>query len=141
MGNLYGIGQSKIFFRGGVLAHLEEERDLKLTDIIIQFQAQCRAFLARKNFAKRKEQLRAIRIIQRNGLAYLKLRNWPWWRLFTKVKPLLEVTRQEEDLNAKEKELRVVQEKKDELEKSLVDVEKKFAQVMEEKNVISEQLE
>lgn len=46
--NLFRIGLSKIFFRGGVLAHLEEERDLKLTDIIIQFQAQCRAFLARK---------------------------------------------------------------------------------------------
>ena len=45
--NLYRIGQSKIFFRSGVLAHLEEERDLKLTDIIIQFQAQCRAYLAR----------------------------------------------------------------------------------------------
>ena len=29
--NLYRIGQSKIFFRAGVLAHLEEERDLKLT--------------------------------------------------------------------------------------------------------------
>lgn len=46
--NLYRIGQSKIFFRAGVLAHLEEERDLKLTDIIIQFQA-----YARGNFARR----------------------------------------------------------------------------------------
>lgn len=47
-GNLYRTGKSKIFFRGGVLAHLEEERDLRLTDIIIQFQAACRGFLARK---------------------------------------------------------------------------------------------
>lgn len=46
--NLYRIGETKIFFRGGVLAHLEEERDLKLTDIIIQFQASCRGFLARR---------------------------------------------------------------------------------------------
>lgn len=46
--NLFRIGQSKIFFRGGVLAHLEEERDLRLTDIIIQFQAACRGYLARK---------------------------------------------------------------------------------------------
>ncbi|CAK8680338.1 unnamed protein product [Clavelina lepadiformis] len=139
--NLFRIGQSKIFFRSGVLAHLEEERDLKLTDIIIQFQAQCRAYLARKNFSKRKDQLRAIRVIQRNGLAYLKLRNWLWWRLFTKVKPLLQVTRQEEDLNAKERELKVVQEKKEELEKSLADVEKKFAQVCEEKNLLTDQLQ
>lgn len=46
--NLFRIGQSKIFFRTGVLAHLEEERDLKITDIIIAFQAQSRGYLARK---------------------------------------------------------------------------------------------
>ena len=82
-----------------------------------------------RNFAKRKNQLRAIRVIQRNGLAYLKLRNWQWWRLFTKVKPLLQVTRQEEDMLAKQRELKVVQEKKEELEKSLHEIEKKYAQV------------
>lgn len=46
--NLFRIGQSKIFFRAGVLAHLEEERDLKITDIIVLFQAACRGYLARK---------------------------------------------------------------------------------------------
>lgn len=83
--NLYRIGQSKIFFRASVLAHLEEERDLKLTDLIVSFQAQCRAFLARRLYQKRMQQSNAIRVLQRNGLAWLKLRNWQWWRLFTKV--------------------------------------------------------
>ena len=46
--NLYRMGQSKVFFRPGVLAHLEEERDLKITDVIIGFQACCRGYLARK---------------------------------------------------------------------------------------------
>ena len=46
--NLFRVGQSKIFFRAGVLAHLEEERDLKLTDIIVSFQAHARGRLARK---------------------------------------------------------------------------------------------
>ncbi len=36
-------------------------------------------------FAKRQQQLTAMRVIQRNCAAYLKLRNWQWWRLFTKV--------------------------------------------------------
>ena len=89
--NLYRIGQSKIFFRAGLLAHLEEERDLKLSEIIIRFQAYARGMLARRNYQKRLQQLSAIRIIQRNCAAYLKLRNWQWWRLFTKVKPLLQV--------------------------------------------------
>lgn len=39
----------------------------------------CRAF------AKRQQQLTAMKVIQRNCAAYLKLRNWQWWRLFTKV--------------------------------------------------------
>lgn len=46
--NLYRIGQSKVFFRAGVLAHLEEERDMKITDVIINFQAWCRGYVARK---------------------------------------------------------------------------------------------
>lgn len=36
-------------------------------------------------YQKRLEQTRAIRVIQRNVQSYLKLRNWKWWRLFTKV--------------------------------------------------------
>lgn len=46
--NLYRIGQSKVFFRAGVLAHLEEERDMKITDVIINFQAWCRGYVARR---------------------------------------------------------------------------------------------
>ena len=46
---------------------------------------------AYRNYVKRTQQLNAIRILQRNCAAYLKLRNWQWWRLYTKVKPLLQV--------------------------------------------------
>ena len=88
---LYRIGQSKIFFRAGVLAQLEEDRDIKISEVMIKLQAVMRGYLARKKFGRKKDQLRAIRVIQRNGLSYLKLRNWQWWRLFTKVKPLLQV--------------------------------------------------
>lgn len=117
--NLYRIGQSKVFFRAGVLAHLEEERDMKITDVIISFQAWCRGYVARKYegfsvliyilsenlpidnmtnvyhafpfylcraFSRRQQQLTAMKVIQRNCAAYLKLRNWQWWRLFTKVR-------------------------------------------------------
>ena len=48
-------------------------------------------FDLRRNYQKRVQQLNAIRILQRNCAAYLKLRNWQWWRLYTKVKPLLQV--------------------------------------------------
>ncbi|NWZ54534.1 MYH9 protein, partial [Haliaeetus albicilla] len=139
--NLYRIGQSKVFFRAGVLAHLEEERDLKITDVIIGFQACCRGYLARKAFAKRQQQLTAMKVLQRNCAAYLKLRNWQWWRLFTKVKPLLQVSRQEEEMMAKEEELVKVKEKQLAAENRLSEMETFQAQLMAEKMQLQEQLQ
>ncbi|XP_022620726.1 myosin-10 isoform X3 [Seriola dumerili] len=138
--NLFRIGQSKIFFRTGVLAHLEEERDLKITDIIIYFQSVCRGYLARKAFTKKQQQLSALKVLQRNCAAYLKLRHWQWWRLFTKVKPLLQVTRQEEELQAKDEELIKVKERQLKVENELVEMERKHQQLIEEKNILAEQL-
>lgn len=139
--NLYRIGQSKIFLRAGVLASLEEERDIKMTDLIVQFQAYCRGMLARKNYHKRIQQLNAIRIIQRNCAAYLKLRNWQWWRLYTKVKPLLQVTKQEEKLVEKEEALKSAQQVLDDQMRHTNEVEAKFQNAMQEKNVLAEQLQ
>ncbi|XP_060071746.1 myosin heavy chain, non-muscle-like isoform X4 [Ylistrum balloti] len=139
--NLYRVGQSKIFFRAGVLAHLEEERDLKLTDIIIQFQALCRGLIARRNHQRRLQQLSAIRVIQRNCASYLKLRNWAWWRLFTKVKPLLPVAGQEEKLTLKEDELKKAKESLERQKTDIEELERKYAQIIEEKSILAEQLQ
>uniref|UniRef100_A0A8C8SAW8 Myosin-9 n=1 Tax=Pelusios castaneus TaxID=367368 RepID=A0A8C8SAW8_9SAUR len=139
--NLYRIGQSKVFFRAGVLAHLEEERDLKITDVIIEFQACCRGYLARKAFAKRQQQLTAMKVLQRNCAAYLKLRNWQWWRLFTKVKPLLQVSRQEEEMMAKEEELVKVKERQLAAENRLTEMETLQTQLIAEKMQLQEQLQ
>ncbi|XP_061829563.1 myosin-9-like isoform X2 [Nerophis lumbriciformis] len=139
--NLYRIGQSKVFFRAGVLAHLEEERDMKITDIIITFQAWCRGYLARRAFAKRQQQLTAMKVIQRNCAAYLKLRNWQWWRLFTKVKPLLQVSRQEEEMHAKDDELHKVLEKQQYMQKQLQETEDQYHQIAAEKLALQEQLQ
>uniref|UniRef100_A0A3P8ZWK1 Myosin-9 n=1 Tax=Esox lucius TaxID=8010 RepID=A0A3P8ZWK1_ESOLU len=139
--NLYRIGQSKVFFRAGVLAHLEEERDMKITDVIISFQAWCRGYVARKAFAKRQQQLTAMKVIQRNCSAYLKLRNWQWWRLFTKVKPLLQVSRQEEEMQAKDDELLKVKEKQQHAELLLKEMEVKQHQLGAEKQALQEQLQ
>merc|ERR1719431_1371656 len=138
---LFRIGQSKIFFRAGVLAHLEEERDLRITDLVVKLQAYCRGLLARRNYQKRVQQLNAIRILQRNCAAYLKLRNWQWWRLYTKVKPLLQVTKNDEKLMDKEKELKDISEKLIRQEESVGQLNKQYQQILEEKNVLAERLQ
>jgi len=138
---LYRIGQSKIFFRAGVLAHLEEERDLRITDLVVKFQAYCRGLLARRNYQKRVQQLNAIRILQRNCAAYLKLRNWQWWRLYTKVKPLLQVTKNDEKVMQKEVELKEITERLQQHETEVQNLNKQYEQALEEKNILAEQLQ
>merc|ERR1712133_163236 len=112
----------------------EEERDLRITDLVVKFQAYCRGLLARRNYIKRTQQLNAIRILQRNCAAYLKLRNWQWWRLYTKVKPLLQVTKNDEKVMQKEVELI-------EHEQVVQNLDKQYQQAMEEKNILAEQLQ
>merc|ERR1719211_357533 len=138
---LFRIGQSKIFFRAGVLAHLEEERDLRITDLVVKFQAYCRGLLARRNYQKRVQQLNAIRILQRNCAAYLKLRNWQWWRLYTKVKPLLQVTKNDEKVMQKETELKEITERLNHHQQEVQNLNKQYEQALEEKNILAEQLQ
>ncbi|CAH7455507.1 myosin-14 isoform X2 [Phodopus roborovskii] len=138
--NLYRVGQSKIFFRAGVLAQLEEERDLKVTDIIVSFQAAARGYLARRAFQRRQQQQSALRVMQRNCAAYLKLRNWQWWRLFIKVKPLLQVTRQDEVLQARAQELQKIQELQQQSAREVGELQSRVAQLEEERSRLAEQL-
>eukprot|EP00035_Acanthoeca_spectabilis_P020591 m.433685 g.433685 ORF g.433685 m.433685 type:complete len:1351 (-) comp17608_c0_seq1:6494-10546(-) len=87
--NEYRLGQTKIFFRTGVLSRLEEERDGVLSKMLVGLQAYCRGKLARLAFRFHVGDHQAVGIIQRNVRAYMALRNWPWWRLYCKIKPML----------------------------------------------------
>ncbi|KAJ3200564.1 hypothetical protein HDU82_008794, partial [Entophlyctis luteolus] len=98
----YRIGNSKVFFRNGVLADLEERRDEKLEKIVTRIQAIARGYISRRRFKKLLDRCRAIRIIQKNSRIYVTLREWPWWKLYTKVKPLLNVARTDEELRQRE---------------------------------------
>ena len=44
----------QVFLRAGVLSHLDEEREDKLRDQVIRFQAVCRGYLARRQLQKLK---------------------------------------------------------------------------------------
>nr|XP_018918175.1 PREDICTED: myosin heavy chain, muscle isoform X10 [Bemisia tabaci] len=97
----YRLGHTKVFFRAGVLGQMEELRDDRLGKIIGWMQAYMRGYLTRKSFKKLQEQRLALQVVQRNLRKYLKLRMWPWWRLWTKVRPLLHVV----DIDAELKKL------------------------------------
>ena len=86
---IYRVGLSKVFFRAGVLADLEEQRDAHIRDIMSRFQSTARGFTQRRIASKRLYRAEATRILQRNFAVYLDLRSNPWWRLFVRMKPLL----------------------------------------------------
>jgi myosin protein heavy chain len=93
----YRVGRTKVFFRAGVLADLEEKRDQLIRTIMSRFQSIARGFIQRRISNKRLYRAEATRIIQQNFHAYLELKGSPWWRMFSRMKPLLGDTR-----NAKE---------------------------------------
>ncbi|AWP18617.1 hypothetical protein SMAX5B_005994 [Scophthalmus maximus] len=130
----YRIGHSKVFFRAGVLAKLEDMRDERLAKIITMLQAQLRGVLMRIEFKKMVDRRIALMAIQRNVRKFLQLRFWGWWKLYTKVKPLLMVARQEDTFKAKEEELREAVERVKGLEGKLKDLEGKMATLSQEKN-------
>jgi myosin protein heavy chain len=82
---VFKIGTSKIFFKAGVLAELEERRDALLFDIFSRLQAGARMWVARRQIKRVLNRAGAIRTIQRNARVYAELRDWPWWQLYTKV--------------------------------------------------------
>ncbi|XP_026207272.1 myosin-16-like [Anabas testudineus] len=130
----YRIGHTKVFFRAGVLAKLEDMRDERLAKIITMLQAQLRGILMRIEFKKMVDRRIALMAIQRNVRKFLQLRFWGWWKLYTKVKPLLMVARQEEIFKAKEEELREAVEKVKELKGKIKDLEEKMVTLSQEKN-------
>uniref|UniRef100_A0A671LEC1 Unconventional myosin-XVIIIa-like n=1 Tax=Sinocyclocheilus anshuiensis TaxID=1608454 RepID=A0A671LEC1_9TELE len=58
----YHMGLSRVFFRAGVLAKLEENRDIQTRCNITLFQAACRGYLARQAFKKRKEEIQQLKL-------------------------------------------------------------------------------
>ncbi|XP_058832508.1 unconventional myosin-XVIIIa isoform X3 [Topomyia yanbarensis] len=153
--SVYRIGPSQVLFRSGVLNQLEAKRDELLSGRIIQLQAYCRGHLARKRLAQRRVQELAVKCIQRNVRAFLKVREWAWWRLLVRVTPLLNVHRTEEQLKIATTELQVLKAKLDKVESErnnlktensklelrLSDMTAELAEEHSSSNVISERLD
>ncbi|KAI2797772.1 TRAFAC class myosin-kinesin ATPase super [Blomia tropicalis] len=135
------FGHSKIFFRAGVLGRLEEMRDERLAKIITWVQSWVRWYYVKKSFKKLQDQRVALLVIQRNLRKFLTLRNWLWWKLYSKVKPLLNVARVEDELKALEEKLKKEHEAFEKEEKLRKELEVQNVKLLQEKNDLYLQLE
>ncbi|XP_044596098.1 myosin heavy chain, muscle isoform X13 [Cotesia glomerata] len=139
--DLYRIGHTKVFFRAGVLGQMEELRDERLSKIVSWMQAYMRGYLARKDFKKLQEQRLALQVVQRNLRRYLKLRTWPWWKLWQKIKPMLNATRIEDELAELQERARTAQENFEREEKMRKELEVLNAKLLTEKTDLLRQLD
>ncbi|KAK7890347.1 class II myosin [Exophiala xenobiotica] len=110
-GQNYRVGLTKVFFRAGVLADLEEQRDRLIRDIMSNFQSVARGFMQRRVAFKQLYRAEATRVIQRNLNVYLDLQANPWWRLFVRMKPLLGVTRTASEVKKRDEKIEQLQTK------------------------------
>jgi len=137
----YRLGTTKVFFKAGVLGTLEDMRDERLSKIISMFQAQIRGYLMRKSYKKLQDQRVGLSVIQRNIRKWLGLKNWLWWRLYVKVKPLLNVARAEDDMKKKEEELEKTKTELDKTEKLRKELEEQNVGLLQAKNDLFIQLQ
>jgi len=139
--NEFRLGHTKVFFRAGVLGMLEDMRDERLTKIMSNFQAFIRGYLIRRNYTTLQEQRLGLSVIQRNIRRWLTLRNWQWWKLYARVKPLLSIARQEDEMRKTEEELKKLKEEFEKLEKNKKALEEQNVTLLQAKNDLFLQLQ
>uniref|UniRef100_A0A1L8E579 Putative myosin class i heavy chain n=1 Tax=Nyssomyia neivai TaxID=330878 RepID=A0A1L8E579_9DIPT len=136
----YRIGHTRVFFRAGVLGQMEELRDERLSKIMSWLQSWIRGYLARKDYQKMQEQRLALQVVQRNLRKYLQLRTWPWYKLWTKVKPLLNVTRIEDEIAKLEEKAKKAEEAFAKEEKLRKELETLNSKLLAEKTALLDSL-
>lgn len=137
----FRIGSTKIFFRAGQLGVLEEMREERLSKIITWLQSWIRWYFVKKDFKRLQDQRMALLVIQRNLRKFLTLRNWLWWKLYSKVKPMLSMAKVEDEMKELEEKLKKTSEELEKESKLRKDLEDKNVKLLQEKNELFLQLE
>ncbi|KAI4875063.1 hypothetical protein NFI96_033358 [Prochilodus magdalenae] len=139
--NQYKFGHTKVFFKAGLLGQLEEMRDERLAKILTLLQAVSRGKIMRMELQKMMERKEAVMIIQWNIRAFNIVKNWPWMRLFFKIKPLLRSAATEKELATLKEEFLKLKEALEKSEAKRKELEEKQVSLIQEKNDLSLQLQ
>ncbi|XP_048256831.1 myosin heavy chain, striated muscle-like [Haliotis rufescens] len=130
----YRLGNTKVFFKAGVLGYLEEIRDERLSVIVALFQAHIRGYLMRKYLKNLHDKRVSLELIQKNIRKWLAMRNWCWWRFYTMVKPLLSVAAAEDEMKQKEEALGKTKGELEKIMQRCKDLEEQSVTLTEAKN-------
>merc|ERR1719330_994289 len=85
----YQLGHTKVFFRAGALAYLEELRDGIVLKLVRWMQGQCYGVIRRKVYNIKNDQRELMKVIQRNFRKFMSMREWGWFIIIQKTRPLI----------------------------------------------------
>merc|ERR1712165_505581 len=100
----FRLGHTKVFFRAGALAGLEEARDGIVLKLVRWLQGEIFGIIKRKVYNKKADQRNLMKCIQRNFRKYMQLRNWGWFIIIQKTRPLIGQVNIEEELRLLEEQ-------------------------------------
>ncbi|XP_045920302.1 myosin-6-like [Micropterus dolomieu] len=137
----YKLGHTKVFFKAGLLGVLEEMRDDRLALIITGIQARSRGLLARIEFQKIVERRDSLLVIQWNVRAFMGVKNWPWMKMYFKIKPLLKSAETEKEMANMKEEFVKLKEAYAKSEARRKELEEKTVTLLQEKNDLQLQVQ
>jgi myosin-18 len=129
----YKLGISQVFLRSGILPKLDQRVEAHTHSSMVLFQARCRGYLGRKRFRELEVLDSAAYVIQSNVAVWMEIRDWSWWQLYTKIKPLLAIWRVERQTKEKQAEI-------DKLLTKVAKLEDERDTLQESENLLSEKV-
>ncbi|XP_075998914.1 myosin heavy chain, skeletal muscle, adult-like [Genypterus blacodes] len=130
----YRFGYTKVFFKAGLLGLLEEMRDERLAVLMTRIQAAARGYVTRQRFKDMSKKRESIFVIQYNIRSFMNVKNWPWMRLYFKIKPLLRSAEAEKEMQNMKEEFSRLKEDFAKSEARRKEVEEKMVMLVQEKN-------
>ncbi|XP_039937947.1 myosin-3-like [Hirundo rustica] len=137
----YRFGHTKVFFKAGLLGVLEEMRDDRLGQLITRTQALCRGYLRRLELKRMFDHRESILCIQYNIRAFMKVKQWPWMKLYFKFKPLLKSVGTEKELAMMKEEFERTKEELAKSEATRSKLEEKMVALVQEKKDLQLQVQ
>merc|ERR1719454_925179 len=110
----YRLGHTLVFFRAGALAGLEEARDDIVIKLVRFLQGEVLKRIRTAVYEKKRDQRELIKVAQRNFRKYLAMRDWGWFVIIQKTRPLIGQPNPEEELRLLEEQANNVWGKYDE---------------------------
>merc|ERR1712012_1531683 len=137
----FQLGHTKVFFRAGALAGLEEERDGIVLKLVRWMQGQCYGYIRRKVYQVKFDQRELMKVIQRNFRKFASLRNWGWFIIIQKTRPLIGQVNLEQELAILEEKSKSAYGAYEEQVNTKKRLEQENIDMEEEKKALMKQLE